>query len=346
MLYVWQVGNVVPTISFRVRSIYFDYFFSPKGNFLAILVEECPNSYVSKIYSLPACKYVQTLRSDLAPDFSPDEKFLVMHMHTETGYYEEDSKLFHLNGQYYKEVKTPHDCKDIQFSKPSSCNNYKIALIYKSNSLPINNDLAIFSLKTGEFEKEYYTSSADRIEFVPNSNFLKIKCFYDLPNKVLDIDTKKTIVEFDDTIEFLANGILYVKEDKKNDRLQVFEKNNQNEVITFKNIMEFKIQGRFLVVLSKNGTLNIWHTETREISATADNVTYFEFLGCDNVIRIGFKNSTNKIFRYVPPAPATPFNIKNYKNTDQQKNIQNFFSGQNPKNVKYSDINVLFKKVK
>jgi uncharacterized protein with WD repeat len=164
---------------------------------------------------------------------------------------------------------------------------------------------------------------------------LKVEYFDTSKNKYWDLCTEQEVKMFNDFTLFSPDGTLYAQIDKKK-QLQVFQKNSAKELTTFTNVdknqTNFSPLGAFLGVLSHDGILQLWNIKKRSISATINDVVSCDFLGCDTVIRIKFKDKKSKIFRFT--TYQNPFNVK--KDT-----IKRLSGGTKP--IKFSDLNIICK---
>jgi len=343
-LYLWNSNNVKP------QMIFYDvinYFFSPKGNFLVIeKMEEFDKIFV-EIYSLRSYTLVASFRYE-SLFFFPDESFL-----SDKWTCMLPPRFFmNLNSQKIKRLQLPGDIMNIKFSNQISCQDCMAGVLYANGNL-LNDgmegifhkygNLEIFDVKTGcEFKEKIFSfKNVCDFEFIPNSNFLKIQTL-NSQNILWDMTTGKQ-VSLNNRVSFSPDRTVCVKEENKHHCLRVFEKINGKEVASFKKVEKFSFssQGTFLGVLLKDKTLKIRHTKTWT-GWQMFGISDFEFIGCDNVIRLVSCDASEKpqLLQYVPYKNI--FDSNNYKNTNQKDKIQNFFSGQTLKKVKYADLSVLF----
>jgi len=108
----------------------------------------------------------------------------------------------------------------------------------------------------------------------------------------------------------------------------------------------FSKQGAFLAFLTPSKHLMAWNTKTKKLSKVFENISNFKFSLCDSIIFVTCNTTKNKGKTCIYQPEKTIFTPQSYKNTTQQNNIKNFFSGQKPKNVKYSDLNIFFNREK
>jgi len=310
------------------------------ANYSELQVWNLKEKKIQKIFSYDEVKHLY---------FSPDEKFCSV-------VYDNIGKIFDIRSQPWKEIKAFPDIYKIKFSNAPPNQHYKIC-VWGYHALEI------FDLNANnELKKEHsFDGEAWYFKFLPKSNILSLGYKNSQSKEFWNTNTWEK-VDLDDMVKFSPDGILGAKPDKNN-QLIIFNKNNGKKIksfdITFSNNMKqnessfnFSSKGTFLGILSKK-TLNIYHTQTWKLSHTFKNVSSFKFFHFDTVIKIifffdeeelewiGGNDMNPKIFRCVPYKNL--YVPQNYKPTAQQNNIKNFFSGQKPKNVKYSDLNISFK---
>ena len=329
-LYVWNINYKNSQITIDTKLFYDDHFFSPEGNFLVA----CGQDDFLYVYALPSLTLIQTLDKKIENAYFLHEKFLFVSFQDST------SSLFYLDKQIFTEIKTFNNVNHIQISNQYSYKNSRVGVLSNDDSLEIFKMQPDYSLKKTDLSFDNVSS----FSLIPHSDVLKVEYFDKNKNKYWDLSTKEEIDAFDDLTLFSPDGTLYAQIDKKKHELHVFEKNNPKELTMFTNIdkkqTNFSPGGRFLDILSNDGTLKIWNTQTRSISAIMNDVSSCTFLGCDIVVHIKTNNKKFHIFKFAPYQNF--FDMKSSQNIPHPDKIKNFFSGQTPNKVTYANLNILF----
>jgi len=110
-------------------------------------------------------------------------------------------------------------------------------------------------------------------------------------------------------------------------------------------------QRRIVGINDSNDCLTIFslHTDgSLKKEHLFNGISTFKFISDGNILKIKPRNSDmdeywdTYTWEKKTSFSRILFDKKNYKSTMQQNNIKNFFSGENPKDIKYSDINIFF----